>query len=122
MNEKKYLILYFHIIKRKLFFLSYYRSAITIIIIIMDVILKFYDDKILTPFIYPSNWYEDYWLRQLLSLFVIVSTHSVLLYLILSGTVFYFIFDKNLMNHPKFLKVYLIFFFITYFHSEILFV
>lgn len=72
----------------------------------MDIILKFHDDYLLTPYVYPKSWNEDWWLRQYLSLFVIVTIDSYLMYLIMSGLVYLFVFDKSLMNHPKFLKVF----------------
>ena len=71
----------------------------------MDIVLKFYDEHIFTPFVYPVSWKEDYFIRQLFSLFLIVSTHSILMYLTISGLVYYFVFDKEIMKHPKYLKV-----------------
>ena len=71
----------------------------------MDIILKIYDEYILTPFIYPKYWNENDISRQFLSLIIIVSTHSILLYLAISGSVYYFVYDKNLMKSPKYLKV-----------------
>ena len=53
----------------------------------MDIILKIYDEYILTPFIYPKYWNENDISRQFLSLIIIVSTHSILLYLAISGSV-----------------------------------
>jgi Delta7-sterol 5-desaturase len=72
----------------------------------MDLILKFYDDKVLTPYIYPSTWNEDWWIRQYLSLFIIVTVHSYLIYLLMSGVVYFLVFDKQLTKHPKYLKVH----------------
>ena len=75
----------------------------------MDLILKLHDDYILTPYVYPTNWSEDWWVRQYLSLFVIVTLDSYVMYLVMSGLVYLFVFDKCLLNHPKYLKVYCIF-------------
>ena len=71
----------------------------------MDAILQFYDKNVFTPFVYPSNWDENNIVRQLVSLFVIVISHSTLMYFTISGFSFLFIFDKNLMKDSKFLKV-----------------
>jgi lathosterol oxidase len=71
----------------------------------MDLILKLHDDYILTPYVYPTSWNEDWWVRQYLSLFAIVTFDSYVMYLVMSGLVYLFVFDKCLMNHPKYLKV-----------------
>jgi hypothetical protein len=71
----------------------------------MDIILNIYDHYILSPFFYPNYWTETDISRQFLSLMIIVSTHSILLYLAVSGSVYYFVFDKSLTKSPKYLKV-----------------
>jgi lathosterol oxidase len=71
----------------------------------MDLILKFYDDLVFTPYIYPHTWDIEWWPRQYLSLFVIVTIHSYILYLGMSSLSYFFIFDKKLLEHPKLLKV-----------------
>jgi len=71
----------------------------------MDLILKFYDDLVFTPYIYPHTWDIEWWPRQYLSLFIIVTIHSYILYLGMSSLSYFFIFDKKLLEHPKLLKV-----------------
>lgn len=70
----------------------------------MDEVLKILDDYIFTPFLYPASWPTDYWLRQLLSLLIIVYTGATTLYFVTASLCYAFLFDKRLMNHPKFLK------------------
>ena len=71
----------------------------------MDLILKFYDDLVFTPYVYPTYWDVEWWLRQYISLFVVVTIHSYVLYLAMAGLSYVFIFDKKLLKHPKLLKV-----------------
>lgn len=72
----------------------------------MDIVLKLHDQYIFTPYVYPKEgWPEDNILRQLISLTVLVNIHAVILYFCLAGFSYYFIFDKQQMNHALFLKV-----------------
>lgn len=71
----------------------------------MDLILSFFDQNLFTPHVYPITWSEDWWVRQYISLFSIVTFASYLMYFGISGLSYLFIFDKKLRNHPKFLKV-----------------
>jgi lathosterol oxidase len=72
----------------------------------MDIVLNTYDQWILTPYVYPKEgWPEDNILRQLISLTILVNIHGVLLYFLLGGLSYFFLFDKKQMEHPLFLKV-----------------
>ena len=76
----------------------------------MDIVLTVLDEYLLTPYsVYPASWEEDFWLRQVITLFVVVCSGGAILYLLLAGFSYYFIFDHRLMQHPKFLKVCTIF-------------
>jgi lathosterol oxidase len=72
----------------------------------MDIVLNIYDRWILTPYVYPKyGWPEDDPVRQLISLIVLVNIHAVILYFLLAGFSYFFLFDKQQMEHPLFLKV-----------------
>ena len=71
----------------------------------MDVILEFYDTILLTPYVYPIDWLETYWLRQFISLYFIVILHSIFIYLAIASFSYFFIFDKIIEKHSKYLKV-----------------
>ena len=72
----------------------------------MDIVLNIYDQWILTPYVYPKEgWPEDNIFRQLISLTVLINIHAVLLYFLLGGFSYLFLFDKKQMEHPLFLKV-----------------
>jgi lathosterol oxidase len=51
-----------------------------------------------------SAWPRDYIPRQLLSLFVITSIGITLLYFLFAGLSYKFIFNHDMMRHPRFLK------------------
>lgn len=70
----------------------------------MDYVLDFADKYFFTPHVYPKTWPEDDIYRQLTSLMAIVTFGGALIYLIPAILSYYFIFDHNLMKHPKFLK------------------
>jgi lathosterol oxidase len=71
----------------------------------MDLVLNIYDRWILTSYVYPESWPEDDINRQLVSLIVLVNIHAVVLYFLLGGFSYYFLYDKKQMEHPLFLKV-----------------
>lgn len=72
----------------------------------MDIVLNIYDRWLLTPYVYPQHgWPEDSLVRQVISLTVLINTHAVILYFLLAGLSYMFLFDKRLMAHPLFLKV-----------------
>lgn len=52
----------------------------------------------------PSAWPRSYVPRQLLSLIVITVIGIHLLYFLFASLSYYFIFDKRMMRHPRFLK------------------
>ena len=51
-----------------------------------------------------SAWPRDYFPRQLLSLLVLTLIGIHLLYFIFAGASYYFIFNHDMMRHPRFLK------------------
>jgi len=59
------------------------------------------DSSFLTPF---SAWPRDYIPRQLLSLSVITLIGIFFLYFIFAGLSYRYIFNHDMMNHPRFLK------------------
>lgn len=70
----------------------------------MDLILEKLDTYFLTPYVYPSDWHEDDWKRQLLTLFLLMNVGGWLLYMISASFSFLFIFDRRLMQHPLILE------------------
>lgn len=69
----------------------------------MDIVVDLADQYIFTPYIYPETWAEDWWPRQLLTLFVVVNLSGYLLYLFFASLSYYFIFDKTLLEHKRIL-------------------
>lgn len=66
--------------------------------------LNFADQWFFTPYVYPSHWAEDNIIRQYLSLMLIVTLGGYVLYLLPATLSYYFLFDRDLMKHPQFLK------------------
>lgn len=71
----------------------------------MDLVLNVADYYVLTPYVYPASWPEDWALRQIISLLVVTNLGAAVLYLGLGAISYYFIFDHTLMKHPHFLEV-----------------
>ncbi len=72
----------------------------------MDVVLNIHDRYLFTPYVYPEHgWPEDSLLRQLISLTILVNINAVILYFLLASFSYLFLYDKQQMNHPLFLKV-----------------
>ncbi len=71
----------------------------------MDLLLKFWDDNIFTPHVYPKDWAEDWWPRQCVSMVAISTFTGYVFYFVVSTICYLFFFDKSLMQHPKFIKV-----------------
>lgn len=72
----------------------------------MDIVLNVHDRYFFTPYVYPTEgWPEDNLLRQLISLTILVNAHGVLLYFSLATLSYLFLYDKELMKNPLFLKV-----------------
>jgi len=69
----------------------------------MDVVLQKSDELVFTPYVYPPEWKEDEIMRQSLSLFAITLFGGYLLYFVVDGLIYYFIWDHELKKHPKFL-------------------
>ena len=69
----------------------------------MDLVLKFFDRWLLTPYVYPAWFEENDWRRQSLSLFFITMTSGPILYFALAGFSYFFVFDHRLMKHKLFL-------------------
>lgn len=72
----------------------------------MDLVLNVLDQHVFTPYVYPTSWPEHDIVRQLISLYLIVVVGGYILYLSLATISFYTIFDRRLMKHPQFLKVW----------------
>ncbi|KAJ3034538.1 c-5 sterol desaturase [Rhizophlyctis rosea] len=77
----------------------------------MDIVLDFMDnaafDKMYTHFpttLQPFVDTRTHAVRQLASLYIIALGGSLLLYFFFSAVAYYFLFDHDLMKHPKFLK------------------
>ena len=72
----------------------------------MDVVLAIHDRYLFTPYVYPEQgWPEDDPLRQWISLTILVNIHAVIMYFALAGFSYVFLYDKEQMKHPFFLKV-----------------
>ncbi|CAK4664776.1 hypothetical protein LEN26_018412 [Aphanomyces euteiches] len=70
----------------------------------MDLVLNLADEYILTPYVYPESMAEDDLLRQCISLYAITLLGGYALYLGFAYFSYVFLFDKEYMKHPKFLK------------------
>mmetsp|Transcript_18237 Transcript_18237/g.35833 ORF Transcript_18237/g.35833 Transcript_18237/m.35833 type:complete len:273 (-) Transcript_18237:301-1119(-) len=70
----------------------------------MDDVLAFCDEKFFTPYVYPETWAEDDIYRQALTLWIITTIGGNILYFTCAGFSYEFLFDKRLMQHPKFLE------------------
>ncbi|XP_077985753.1 lathosterol oxidase-like [Glandiceps talaboti] len=70
----------------------------------MDIVLDLADKSVFTPYVYPLDWSEDNWLRQFLSLLVIVNMGGYFLYLSTATVSYYFIYDHRLLKHPQILE------------------
>ncbi|PIK42402.1 hypothetical protein BSL78_20764 [Apostichopus japonicus] len=70
----------------------------------MDVVLDILDDFVFTPYLYPTSWQTSYWLRQFISLVIIVYVGATVLYFGTASLCYALLFDKRLMEHPRFLK------------------
>ncbi len=70
----------------------------------MDLILEKLDTYFFTPYVYPSDWSEADWKRQLLSLFLLMNVGGWLLYIISASLSYVFIFDRRLLQHPLVLE------------------
>ncbi|KIX10485.1 uncharacterized protein Z518_01568 [Rhinocladiella mackenziei CBS 650.93] len=57
-----------------------------------------------THWTYSSSWPRDNIYRQAISLFAIVWFFGLILYFVCSSLSYFFVFDKNNFDHPKYLK------------------
>ncbi|EGS22426.1 uncharacterized protein CTHT_0019590 [Thermochaetoides thermophila DSM 1495] len=57
-----------------------------------------------SPLSFGSAWPRDNILRQCISLFIITQIGATALYFVFSALSYYFVFDRRLEYHPKFLK------------------
>uniref|UniRef100_A0A3Q1EMM3 Sterol-C5-desaturase n=1 Tax=Acanthochromis polyacanthus TaxID=80966 RepID=A0A3Q1EMM3_9TELE len=71
----------------------------------MDHVLNIADYYVLTPYVYPTSWPEDWAVRQIISLWVVTNLGALFIYLGFGGLSFYYVFDHKLMKHPQFVKV-----------------
>ena len=69
-----------------------------------DLVLDSCDRFVLTPYLYPASFDPSDWRRQLLSLILITTISAYVIYFTCSTFSYFFIFDRSLMQHPKFLK------------------
>ena len=69
----------------------------------MDYILNSFDIYLFTPYFYPKSWDQNWWLRQFISLLIIVNIFGYLMYLTTATISFYTLFDRQLLKHPKLL-------------------
>ena len=70
----------------------------------MDLVLDVLDRHLLTPYIYPTSWPEDYIIRQAITILAILSIGGIIMYLSFAIVSFFLIFDHRLTKHPLFLK------------------
>jgi len=70
----------------------------------MDDVLFYSDKYFFTPYVYPRGWPEDDLARQAHSLFWLVMLGGYFMYLFFAAINYFFIFDKNLLKHPKILE------------------
>jgi Delta7-sterol 5-desaturase len=70
----------------------------------MDYALDFCDEHFFTPYVYPESWPADWYVRQFASLFVMTVAGGCLLYLSAATFSYYFLFDHELLKHPKILR------------------
>lgn len=75
----------------------------------MDTALEILDPLVLDKaysYIIPDDvaWPRDRILRQVVSLLAITQVGATLLYFVFSALSYYFIFDRRLEHHPRFLK------------------
>lgn len=70
----------------------------------MDLVLNVCDKYLFTPYVYPSSWPADNWVRQFLSLYVIAAFGGWMLYMTMATLSYVFLFDHRLMKHPLFIK------------------
>ena len=70
----------------------------------MDLVLDACDNFVLTPYVYPASFEPTDWRRQILSLYLITTIGGYVMYFTFSTFSYLFIFDRSLMQHPKFLK------------------
>lgn len=70
----------------------------------MDLILNQADALVFTPLnIYPNGWTEEFWVRQTISVFMIVLLGGYFLYFSFGILSYYTLFDHSLRKHPKFI-------------------
>lgn len=74
------------------------------VVVVMDIVLD-YSDHFFLNSVYPAHIPPDDWLRQLVSLLVIVNVGGFLMYLIPASLSYHLLFDKRHLNHPQILKV-----------------
>jgi len=70
----------------------------------MDLVLDACDYFVLTPYVYPASFEPTDWRRQLLSLYLITTIGGYVMYFTFATFSYLFIFDRSLMQHPKYIK------------------
>jgi lathosterol oxidase len=69
----------------------------------MDIVLAPLNKHLLTPYVFPAHVLEDDLARQCATVFVFLNMGAALLYFVIGGFVYTFLFDKDIRNHPRFL-------------------
>ena len=69
----------------------------------MDIFITPLDEYVLTPYVYPETWKENDIERQALTIFTALIVGGLLLYFIIGGFVYVFLFDKEIRKHKFFL-------------------
>lgn len=69
----------------------------------MDLVLNVADEHVLSPYLYPASWPEDWWPRQVLSLLLIVNVSGYLLYFTLATLSYVLVYDHRLLRHRRIL-------------------
>lgn len=69
----------------------------------MDIVLRYADDNVFTPYVYPSSWPEGGALRQIISLLIVTNLGATAIYLFFGMLSYYLIFDHTLKKHPQYL-------------------
>lgn len=87
------------------FVMNYYNLFSLLAGSAMDIVLRYADDHVFTPYVYPSSWPEGGALRQIISLLIVTNLGATAIYLFFGMLSYYLIFDHTLKKHPQYLPV-----------------
>jgi lathosterol oxidase len=70
-----------------------------------DVILELGERFVFTPYVWPDSprWPADYWLRQLVTIYLVTVVAGALLYLSVATLNYIFVFDRRVLQHKQIL-------------------